>query len=91
MRKFRRDAKPSKPRLVALGALLVIAVVWARSETTPRRKPAAGPASGATAGTAIAMPAPSAIATGDRATPEGWGTDPFDPRPLGSTSVTTGR
>lgn len=91
MRKFRRDARQSKPRLVAWGALLVIAAVWAWSETAPRRKPSPGPLSGTTAGTAMAMPAPSAIAAGDEATPEGWGTDPFDPRPLGSTSVTTGR
>jgi hypothetical protein len=91
MRKFQRDSKQSRHRLVGLGALLVIAAVWAQAEMAPRRRSAPGHAPAPSAGTAIAMPSGGPVARGDQATPGGWGTDPFDPRPLGTTPVPTGR
>lgn len=91
MRKFRRSSGSSKPRLVVLGAVLVITIVWAQSELGGRRPRPGGSVAAAARGTAEAAPAPGGGAAVDQATPEGWGTDPFDPRPFGSTPVTTGR
>ena len=91
MRRFRRPPKHSKPRLILLGAALVITLVWAQSEMRPRGTATPGGGAPQPRGTADAAPAPVAVATEDQATPEGWGTDPFDPRPLGTAPVTTGR
>jgi hypothetical protein len=91
MRKFRRATRSSRTRLVILGAALGITIVWALSEMGGRRPRPGRSGSPAARGIAEAAPAPSAGAAVDQATPEGWGTDPFDPRPFGSTPVTTGR
>jgi hypothetical protein len=90
MRRFRRDQRGGSVRLAVLIGALVITVVWAQWETKPRRgSPAGGPKTGR--GVAVAAPAPATPTVTDDVTPEGWGTDPFDPRPLGSTAATTGR
>src|SRR5688500_1413429 len=83
MRKFRRDGRSVRTRLVVLIAALAITVVWAQSETRPRRgSPAvAGPRT--VSGIAVAAPAAATSPVMDEATPEGWGSDPFDPRSLG--------
>lgn len=92
MRKFRRSSRSSKPRLIALIAALVIALLWAQSEMMPRWGGRAGVSRGSGSGTAVAATTPNAApAPADQATPEGWGADPFDPRPFGPTPVTTGR
>ena len=91
MRKFRRSSKDSRRRVVVLGGVLLLTLIWAQSEMRPG---ASGSKSDAAAarGTASAATTPGAASTVvDQATPEGWGTDPFDPRPLGSNPVTTGR
>jgi hypothetical protein len=91
MRKFRRSSGGSRPRLVVLGAVLVITIVWAQLEMGGRRPGTGRSGTPASRGTAEAAPAQGAEASVEQATPEGWGTDPFDPRPLHTTPVTTGR
>ncbi|HET9251540.1 MAG TPA: hypothetical protein VFP58_05425 [Candidatus Eisenbacteria bacterium] len=92
MRKFHRDQQHRRTRLLVLGAALVITVLWAHSETRPRSgSHGGGGGAKASSGIAVAVTTAAAAAAVDEATPEGWGADPFDPRPLGSTPVTTGR
>jgi hypothetical protein len=91
MRKFRRDQRSGNARLLVLIAALVLTVVWAGSETKPRRGAPRGGGSKASGGVAIAATAPAAATVVDEATPEGWGADPFDPGPLSRAPETTGR
>jgi hypothetical protein len=91
MRKFRRSSGGPRSRLVVLGAVLVITIVWALLETGGKRPGPGRSGTPVSRGTAEAAPAQGAESSVDQATPEGWGTDPFDPRPLGTTPVTTGR
>lgn len=89
MRKFRRDQGSGNVRLAVLVAALVITVLWAQSETKPRRGSPPGPRTNP--GVAVAAPVSAVAPAVDEATPEGWGADPFDPRSFGSTPATTGR
>lgn len=92
MRKFRRSSKDSRRRVVVLGGVLLLTLIWAQSEMRPG---AGGSKSGGAAsarGTASAATTPGAASHAvDQATPEGWGADPFDPRPLVSNPVPTRR
>jgi hypothetical protein len=91
MRKFRRSSNGSRSRLIVLGAVLALTSLWAFSELGPRGPERGRGGHASPRGMAEAASAPEPAATGDQATPEGWGTDPFDPRALGFTPATTGR
>lgn len=90
MRKFRRDQRSGNARLLVLSAALVVTIVWAQSETKPRRG-ASGGGGAATSGIAAAELSRAAEPVVDDATPEGWGADPFDPRSMSGNPAPTGR